>query len=279
LLLYIYVDETRLPNGLYVWQMIQRQRYKKSAVFLFFFKIIATFVLTKNQKSKQIMKPILVVLSGAGISAESGLGVFRGAGGLWEGYKIEEVATPEGWRANPQKVLDFYNLRRTQAVAAQPNAAHYAIAALEQNFDVQIITQNIDNLHERSGSSKVLHLHGEITKVRSTTTHQVSDIGDAPIHVGDLCSKGGQLRPHIVWFGEAVPLIETAAEMVATCDVLVVVGTSLQVYPAAGLIDLAPAHAKRFFIDPQTPENNHLKGIKHIQQPATQGLKTLLKYL
>lgn len=191
------------------------------------------------------------MLSGAGISAESGISTFRDSGGLWEKYRIEDVATYEAWQRNPALVLDFYNQRRRQLRDVEPNAGHRALARLEAKYEVEVITQNVDDLHERAGSSKVLHLHGEMIKARSTVDDQlVYTIGYKDILPGDCCEKGSQLRPHIVWFGEAVPAIETAAERVHAADILIVVGTSLKVYPAAGLIQAAPAACRCFLIDP-----------------------------
>ncbi len=223
-------------------------------------------------------KQRLVVLTGAGISAESGIKTFRDAGGLWEGYAIEEVATPRAWKRNPQLVLEFYNMRRKNVREAKPNAAHYGLADLEAHFDVRIITQNIDDLHERAGSSNVLHLHGEILKMRSeknpSLIYPVSD----DILPGDLAEDGAQLRPHIVWFEEPVPLIENAAEIVEQADILVVIGTSLVVYPAAGLVDFAPPAAKRFILDksiPYLPDTSFIK----IEKPAGEGIADLKQYL
>lgn len=198
------------------------------------------------------MKQHLVVLTGAGMSVESGIPTFRGAHGLWEDHRIEDVASPEGWTKDRATVLRFYNERRKKMWACEPNAGHRGLAALEQHFRVSIVTQNIDNLHERAGSSHVLHLHGELTKARSTVDPRlVYDIEGWELKLGDRCAKGSQLRPHIVWFGEDVPLLAEAAELVSTADVLVVIGTSLQVYPAASLIDYAPGGARLFLIDPQ----------------------------
>ena len=196
----------------------------------------------------------LVVLSGAGMSAESGIATFRGSDGLWEGHRVEEVASPEGFAANPELVLDFYNQRRRQVVAASPNEGHQALARLERIFDVRVITQNVDDLHERGGSPNVMHLHGEIRKARSMADESlVVPIEGTELNVGDCGPDGAQLRPHIVWFGEAVPLIESAMDVVSQADVLVVVGTSLQVYPAAGLVGYAPANAPIHVIDPNAP--------------------------
>lgn len=200
-----------------------------------------------NKKQK------LVVLTGAGMSAESGISTFRDSGGLWEQYKVEDVATPEAWHKDPELVLKFYNQRRAQLVNAKPNQGHILLAELEDFFDVAIITQNVDDLHERAGSSNVLHLHGELMKVRSTgrdeTVYDV-DPANPDIRLGDLCPKGNQLRPHIVWFGEAVPEIQNAITIVAEADILVIIGTSLQVYPAAGLINYAPVDIPVYLIDP-----------------------------
>ena len=199
-------------------------------------------------------QPRLVVLSGAGMSAESGIATFRGADGLWEGQRVEEVASPEGFAANPELVFDFYNQRRRQIVAAQPNEGHLALARLEEVMEVHIVTQNVDDLHERAGSTNVLHLHGEIRKARSVARPDVVvTLEGAELNVGDLGPDGAQLRPHIVWFGEAVPMIDAAMDVVTSADVVVVVGTSLQVYPAAGLVGHAPQHAPIHVVDPNTP--------------------------
>ncbi len=193
----------------------------------------------------------LVVLTGAGISAESGIRTFRDMGGLWEEYDVMEVASPEGWAKNPQLVLRFYNERRSQLKNAQPNLAHKALAEEEVNFIIHIITQNVDNLHERAGSSNVLHLHGELTKARSTENdNSIKDIGYSKINWGDKCEKGFQLRPHIVWFGEAVPAMDEAIKLVRSAEIFAVVGTSLNVYPAAGLLDYVPKCCPIYLIDP-----------------------------
>ncbi len=192
----------------------------------------------------------LVVLSGAGISAESGIDTFRDAGGLWEGHDVMEVASPQGFENNPALVLDFYNKRRSQLKTVEPNAAHYCLAGLERNFNVQIITQNVDDLHERAGSSRVIHLHGELLKARSVNDPITIINCPGDIHLGDLDAKGSQLRPHIVWFGEEVPEMENAIHIVEKADFVIVVGTSLQVYPAAGLMDYAPRHAHIYYVDP-----------------------------
>ncbi len=216
----------------------------------------------------------IVVLTGAGISAPSGLATFRAQNGLWNEHRVEDVATPEGWERNPGLVLDFYNQRRAQAAAAEPNAGHRAIAALEARYEVVVITQNVDNLHERAGSTRVLHLHGELTKVRSTLDPSyIVDVGSRAIHLGDRCPAGGQLRPHIVWFGEAVPLIEDAIEEVQEAGKLLVVGTSLAVYPAAGLIDYAPYHAERVIADVEIP--TIARGFEALQGSANEVLPGL----
>jgi NAD-dependent deacetylase len=223
----------------------------------------------------------IVILSGAGISADSGLKTFRDMGGLWENYKIEEVATPEGWAQNPALVLDFYNQRRLQAYQAKPNTGHHALADLEADFDVHIITQNVDNLHERAGSSNVLHLHGELSKVRSTLNENlVYDIQNKTITIGDTAEDGAQLRPNIVWFGEEVPLIEKAAEICATADIFIVVGTSLAVYPAAGLINYVPTQSPRYVIEPSLVHYSFTtKNTEFIQESAKDGLPVLVRRL
>jgi len=198
----------------------------------------------------------VVVFTGSGVSAESGLKTFRDSDGLWENYQIEEVATPQAWQHDRAKVLEFYNLRRKQVLEAKPNAAHHALAKLERNYDVQIITQNIDDLHERAGSTKVLHLHGEIRKSRSSVDPKlVYEIQGTDIKEGEKCSKGSQLRPHIVWFGEMVPELEHAAMLVSQAEIFIVIGTSLLVYPAASLVHYAPPDAEKYFIDPKASEN------------------------
>ncbi|MFN3639488.1 MAG: SIR2 family NAD-dependent protein deacylase [Flavobacterium sp.] len=222
----------------------------------------------------------LVVLSGAGMSAESGISTFRDAGGLWEGHDIMEVASPEGWSKNPEVVLNFYNLRRRQLKEVHPNKGHLILKDLEKYFDVQIITQNVDNLHERAGSSNVLHLHGELNKVRSINDENHILDWTEDLHWGDTDARGHQLRPHIVWFGEAVPAIELAANLVSNADIIVIIGTSMQVYPAAGLIDYAPDDAKFFYIDPQPA---HLPYFHHkltiIPKTASEGCQDLKEIL
>jgi NAD-dependent deacetylase len=194
----------------------------------------------------------VVVLTGAGISAESGLKTFRDSDGLWENYRVEDVATPQAWAADFEMVLKFYNERRKQVLEAAPNAAHKSLAELEKKYDVHVITQNIDDLHERGGSTKVLHLHGEILKSRSTLDPRlIYSVDGWEIKSGDKCEKGSQLRPHIVWFGEMVPELERAANIVSQADIFLVIGSSLQVYPAAGLTQFAPPHAEKYYIDPK----------------------------
>jgi len=222
----------------------------------------------------------LVVFSGAGISAESGLKTFRDSDGLWEEYNVMDVATPEAWEADQELVLEFYNKRRDQALKAIPNAAHEAIADLENHFDVTIITQNIDNLHEKAGSSNVLHLHGEISKSRSSVDEElIYEVGDAGISQGELCEKGSQLRPHIVWFGEAVPNIIVAQDIVKEADVLLIVGTSLNVYPAAGLIHYSNFRVKKFLIDPKYIHLTDVENLHVIKEKATVGVPLAIKSL
>ncbi|MGB0931947.1 MAG: SIR2 family NAD-dependent protein deacylase [Chitinophagales bacterium] len=228
-----------------------------------------------------MQKQKIVVLTGAGISAESGIATFRGSGGLWEGHDIMEVASPKGWAKNPELVLNFYNLRRADAFKAEPNAAHKALAKLEEKYEVQIVTQNVDNLHERGGSTKVLHLHGEITKVRSTRYPElVYDIGDKEILMGDFCDKGAQLRPDIVWFGEAVPMIEQALMHAHDADMFMVIGTSMAVYPAASLIHYVAANAPKYLIDPFIPEGvDNIPNLTVIEEKATVGVTRLVEEL
>jgi len=221
-------------------------------------------------------KKKLVVLSGAGVSAESGLKTFRDSDGLWEGYNIEDVATPRAWRKDPQLVLDFYNYRRKNVLDAQPNAAHYGLAELEKNFDVTIITQNIDDLHERAGSTNVLHLHGEIFKMRSERDIELVYEIRGDIKIGDKAEDGGQLRPHIVWFEEPVPKIEEAIPVVRQADIFVVVGTSLVVYPAAGLVNYAQWNVPKYIIDKRIPYTSEVTNVTTIEKPATEGVKDLL---
>jgi NAD-dependent deacetylase len=223
----------------------------------------------------------LVVFTGAGISAESGIKTFRDSGGLWEEYRIEDVATPGAWKKDPKLVLDFYNKRRKQIIDASPNQAHLILAQLEKYFDVQIITQNIDNLHERAGSTKVLHLHGEIMKARSTVNPElIYELKRDEIRLGDKCEKGSQLRPHIVWFGEAVPNMERAYLFAEKADVFVIIGTSLNVYPAAGIIDFARPDVPKYLIDPnETGGSTMNSGIYFIKEKAGSGVARLAKIL
>lgn len=224
-------------------------------------------------------KKKLVVLTGAGISAESGLRTFRDSDGLWEGYDVHEVATPRAWKKNPQLVLDFYNMRRQDVAKAQPNAAHKALVDLEKDFDVHIITQNIDDLHERAGSTQVLHLHGEIFKMRSEKNEDLVYEIRKDILLGDVAEDRAQLRPHIVWFEEPVPLIERAAYISSEADIFVVIGTSLVVYPAAGLLHYVPPFVPKFIIDKNIPETGYLRNLSVIEKPATEGVKELQKML
>lgn len=222
----------------------------------------------------------LVVLTGAGMSAESGLRTFREMGGLWEEYDVYEVASPGGWEKDQEMVLRFYNERRKQLLETSPNRGHFALAELEKEFEVFIITQNIDDLHERAGSSRILHLHGEIRKARSTVDPDlVYEIDGWELNRGDLCEKGSQLRPHVVWFGEAVPAIEEAANVVATADILVIIGTSMNVYPAAGLINYVPDPARVYLIDPNEVSVGGYSGITVIRKKAGEGVDELAKLL
>ncbi|MEI6506389.1 MAG: NAD-dependent deacylase [Planctomycetota bacterium] len=203
----------------------------------------------------EVSRKNVVVFTGAGMSAESGLQTFRGNGGLWEGHRVEDVATPEAWAKDPVLVLEFYNKRRRKVRAAQPNAAHRALVDLESAYDVRIVTQNVDDLHERAGSMHVLHLHGEVLYARSTRDPSHTQyLGDTDIALGDTCPLGSQLRPHIVWFGEIVPAMDKAARIVSQADIFICVGTSLQVYPANSLIDAAPRHTRRIVVNPEVPD-------------------------
>ncbi len=232
-------------------------------------------------------KQKIAVLTGAGVSAESGISTFRDANGLWDNYNVEDVATLEGWNRNPALVLDFYNQRRRQLATVKPNAAHLAIASLEDNYDVTVITQNIDNLHERAGSTRIIHLHGELTKVRPENRYNerngfsedmVFDIGYGDINLGDTSVDGIQLRPHIVWFGEAVPKIEQAIDVVEAADILLIVGTSLQVYPAAGLYAYAKASTPIYIIDPKDVPVRDGR-ITHIKSVATVGMEKFIEII
>ena len=222
----------------------------------------------------------LVALTGAGISAESGIPTFRDSGGLWEGYRVEDVATPEGWRKNPVMVLEFYNQRRKKALEVKPNRGHEILAELEKDFDVTIVTQNVDNLHERAGSSRVIHLHGSLFESRSTLDENlIYPISGWELNWGDHCEKGSQLRPHIVWFGEMVPMMEVAGEIASQADIFLVVGTSMVVYPAAGLIDYVPMDVPKFIIDPKIPDVRPMPQIHFIAKKASTGMEEMLERL
>jgi len=222
----------------------------------------------------------IVVLTGAGISAESGIRTFRDSDGLWEEHRIEDVATFEAWQRNPELVLDFYNQRRKQLYEVKPNAGHRALVDLEKNFDVRIITQNVDDLHEQAGSRNVLHLHGELKKVRSTIDDDlIYELKGWELKKGDLCEKGSQLRPHIVWFGEAVPMIEKAMELSAQADIFIVIGTSLNVYPAAGLVYYIKPGTPVYLIDPHAEMLSGVKNLTVIREPASTGVPALVKKL
>ena len=228
------------------------------------------------------MRKKIIVMSGAGISAESGIKTFRDADGLWEGHDVMEVASPDGWRKNRELVLDFYNQRRRQLKEVQPNAAHLALVELEKEHDVFIITQNVDDLHERAGSSRVLHLHGELLKSRSTLDESLVYNCEGDINLGDKCEKGAQLRPHIVWFGEMVPMLEPAAALTAEAEMVIIVGTSLQVYPAAGLVGYAPPFCPVYYIDPKPAssyELNQSKRLEVIAEKASVGVPSLVERL
>ncbi|OEK08728.1 NAD-dependent protein deacylase [Flavivirga aquatica] len=220
----------------------------------------------------------IVVLTGAGISAESGIKTFRDADGLWEGHDVMEVATPEGYTKNPELVLNFYNQRRRQLIEVKPNQAHYDLAALENNFKVSIITQNVDDLHERAGSNNVTHLHGELLKVRSTVYENDIQEWKTDLILGDTCKKGHQLRPHIVWFGEDVPMIEKAVNICETANILMIIGTSMQVYPAAGLMNYVPQNTPTYFIDPN-PNIDSNKNLTVVPKKATIGVKKVIELI
>lgn len=225
------------------------------------------------------MKKKLVVLSGAGMSQESGLRTFRDMGGLWEEYRVEDVATPEAWTRNPDLVMRFYNERRKQLYECSPNAGHTGLVDLEKDFDVHIITQNVDDLHERAGSKNVIHLHGELKKARSSVDPSlVYDIDGWELKFGQKCARGSQLRPHIVWFGEAVPAMEEAVPVVAKADILVVIGTSLNVYPAAGLVDYVEPGTPIFVVDPERPDM-YIRNVTYIQEKAGKGVEILKEKL
>lgn len=226
------------------------------------------------------MRLKIVVLTGAGMSAESGLKTFRDADGLWEGHDVTKVASPEGFRQNPELVLEFYNQRRRQLKETEPNQGHHNLFALELFHDVSIVTQNVDNLHERAGSTDVLHLHGELTKVRSTQNEALIYDWTEDLNIGDTCAFGSQLRPHIVWFGEEVPLLQKAAQLVNTADILVIIGTSMQVYPAASLIHYRPIKTPVYFIDPRpTIDENSHENLHLIRKTAVEGTKELMHLL
>ena len=227
-----------------------------------------------------MFKKKLVVLTGAGISAESGIKTFRDSGGLWENHDVMEVASYEGWLKNKELVLNFYNERRRQLAAVAPNKAHIALVTLEKKYDVHIITQNVDNLHERAGSTNILHLHGELIKARSTKYPEfITNIAYKDIHIGDLCPKGAQMRPHIVWFGEAVPAMETAIEIASKADIFAVIGTSLNVYPAAGLVDYVSERAPIYLIDPNTVNTSFRREFIFIKENAGVGVEMLVNRL
>lgn len=226
-----------------------------------------------------------VILTGAGMSAESGISTFRDAGGLWDTYRVEDVATPEGYDRNPQLVIDFYNMQRRHLLEAQPNVGHRLVAALEEQYDVTVVTQNIDNLHERAGSNHVIHLHGELMK--ATSSYNPNDarcivtlpVEDPDIHLGDHAADGSQLRPFIVWFGESVPNIEPAVEACEEADIFIIIGTSLNVYPAAGLLHYVPRTADVYLIDPKPVDTHSSRPVTVIQKGASEGMRTLLSLL
>jgi NAD-dependent deacetylase len=225
-------------------------------------------------------KKTIVVLTGAGISAESGISTFRDNNGLWRQYRFEEVASPEAWARDPQMVMEFYNIRRKQLLEVEPNPAHYALAELEKNFRVRIVTQNVDDLHERAGSTGVLHLHGEIRKARSTVDESlVYDIDGWELKIGDLCEKGSQLRPHVVWFGEPVPNIMKATGIIRSAEIIIVIGTSLKVYPAAGLLQYAHSSAVKYLIDPEATPEFHVRNLHIIREKASIAVPELVRKL
>lgn len=231
-----------------------------------------------ENSSRKIQKMKIAVLTGAGMSAESGLNTFRDSNGLWEGHDVLEVASPEGFERNPKLVLDFYNARRKQLLAVSPNSAHFALAELEKDHEVVIVTQNVDDLHERAGSTQIIHLHGELLKVRSTDNE--ADVLDwrQDLNVGDFCENNHQLRPHIVWFGEAVPMMEIAIQQVQEADSVIIVGTSMQVYPAAGLVEFAPYSSPIYFVDPN-PSLNSTHRITVFAEKATTGIPKVIASL
>lgn len=227
-------------------------------------------------------KKKIVVLTGAGISAESGIRTFRDSDGLWENHRIEDVATPEAWKRNPALVLEFYNQRRAQLFDVQPNAGHRALVDLEKNFDVHIVTQNVDDLHERAGSTQVMHLHGQLRQVRSERYERLVYDWDKDLHLGDLCERGTQLRPHIVWFGEAVPMLEAAADLASEADIFIIVGTSLQVYPAASLMLYAQHDIPFYYVDPKPQVNfelGRMPNLTVVAEPASTGVTKVAELL
>jgi len=225
----------------------------------------------------------ICILTGAGISAESGIKTFRDADGLWEGHDVMQVASPQGWAANQELVLDFYNQRRAQLKQVEPNLGHLELKRLEKHYETVIITQNVDNLHEKAGSTKVIHLHGELTKVRSTRSPELVYNWENDLNLGDLCEHGHQLRPHIVWFGEQVPMLNRAIGELTNCDICLVIGTSMQVYPAAALVSYVPAHTRIYYIDPKPALNHELHALADrlevIAEPATVGVPALVDQL
>ena len=226
------------------------------------------------------MKKKVVALTGAGISAESGIPTFRGSDGLWEGHRVEDVATPEGWMKDPAMVLEFYNQRRKRAHEVEPNRGHYVFAELEEYFDVTVVTQNVDNLHERAGSSNVIHLHGSLFESRSTKDEfLVYPIKGWELKLGDLCEKGSQLRPNIVWFGEMVPMMEIAAGIATEADYFIVAGTSLLVYPAAGLIEYARREIPKYIVDPVMPPISSEREVQFITEKASVGMEKVKEIL
>lgn len=227
------------------------------------------------------MKDKIVVLTGAGISAESGIKTFRGADGLWEGHDIMDVASPQGWDKDQKLVLDFYNARRAQLFEVEPNLAHISLNKLQAKFDLHIITQNVDDLHERSGSDQIMHLHGELRKIRSTKNANFIIDHVEDLNLGDLCPEGSQLRPHIVWFGEAVPMIDQAVECISNASIVIIIGTSMQVYPAASLIAFAPKHAQIYYVDPYPQINHELANldVKIIEDTAVNAIPSLVSEL
>ncbi len=224
----------------------------------------------------------IAVLTGAGISAESGISTFRDSNGLWENHDVMEVASPAGWRKNPELVLNFYNARRKQLNEVKPNEGHLALVDLEKKFDVSVITQNVDNLHERAGTSNILHLHGELTKARSTVYEHLVYNWEKDLNLGDKCERGTQLRPHIVWFGEMVPMLDPATDLVAAADIILIIGTSMQVYPAASLVSYARNRIPIYYIDPKPSLNYELKSISNLEvitEPATTGVRKVVDRL